>query len=1054
MFRKYLTMIVVAVFVCGSLFAQKPGRRTPAPKDKGSEALIDAGDKLADERKWNEAIDAYLLATRVDPQSADAYVGLGDAYMGVGKWTEALAAYKKAVVLNPQSADAQYALGDAYNTMRMHGDAFAPLVKAIQLDPAFAEAYYGIGYAYLTGQQYEKSLSFLSSAIRLKPDYEDAHYGLAVVYLNLGNQKGLDDERKRLVALKSGLVKKLDSDIDKFEPPVSAVLPSSGPAPSDAPGASEPTKKRTPSADLSAKKKASAPNDQNSFELAFWESIKNSKDPEDFNYYLRKYPNGEFAALARIRAGQSNSTAPTMTPSATPMVVGVAPMPRVAPDQNGLGQRPELAIQAPQTVGLRTVGEQKPELYVQKGHSARVQALAFSPDGRMLASGSDDLTIKFWEVATGKELKTLVGHTADVIFLVFSPDGKRLASAAKGQEAITLWDVRTGKELLAIEGVPGDVYQLQFSPDGKSLVSGSYDGVVKMWDLATGKELRTFQTAEEGSSIRSLAFSADGELLASGDVLGFVEVWVVSTGKKVRTLQGTDATPVSLKMREDLNLVNTKFMDSVDAVVFDREGKTLTTVAANAIRRFEVASGKLLAEISRENKYGIRQAAANPSNMSVAYAERGYADIGHLPVRVLDLTSGKALSTFMAEEEVESVALSGDGRILACGGFHVGSITLVDAGTGKQIRTLKGHTLDISVLAVSDAGSVIAVGEQEGFIQLWSTSLGQVKPLTDQDSVGSSTDGNLMSLALSKDGKTLAAGTSKQTIKLWDVESSRLIAALKNSETPTGAVDDNFLVAFAPDNKTLISVESQQKLNVVRSWDIVSGKELKAVTFEASRNRSVISPDTRALAVIDDHDVELWDLQTGKQIQSLKGHSTDVTHLAFSADSKTIATVSEDSARVWEVETGKELRTLKGLSIAFVAFSDDGRLLTADRPGKAIRLWDVRTGNELTTISLNNDLVVPLKLGADGATLVGISLSGRVTLFDVKSGKTLASFVALDERDWVAFTPDGRFDGSPDGIKLLHYVQDNKAIPLDEQFYTPKLLQRVLAREATPSGRN
>jgi WD40 repeat protein len=1028
MFRKYLAMIVLAAFVCGTLFAQKPGRRTPAPKDKGSEALIDAGEKLADDRKWNEAIDAYLLATRVDPQNADAYVGLGNAYMGAGKWTEALAAYNKAVALDPQSADAQYALGDAYNTMRMHGDAFGPLVKAIQLDPTFAEAYSGIGYAYLSGKQYEKSLSFLGSATRLKPDYEDAHYGLAVAYLNLGNQKGLDDERKRLVALKSDLVKKLDSDIAKFEPPLSAVLPSS-----------------VASADQSAKKKAAAPNDPNSFELAFWESIKNSKDPEDFNYYLRKYPDGKFAALARIRTGQSNSTPPTI-------VAGVAPMPRVAPDQNGLGQRPELAIQAPQTVGLRTVGQQKPELYVQKGHSGRVQALAFSADGRMLASGSDDLTIRFWEVATGKELKTLVGHTANVIFLAFSPDGKRLVSAAKGQEAITLWDVSTGKELGAIEGVRGDVYQLQFSPDGKLLVSGSYDGVIKMWDLATGKELRTF--AEGGSSIRSLAFSADGELLASGDVLGFVEVWTVSTGKKVKTLQGTDATPVALKMREDLNVANTKFMDSVDAVVFDREGKTLTTVAANAIRRFEITSGKLLAEISRDNKYGIRQMAATPTKASVAYAERGYADIAPLPVRVLDLTSGKTLSTFMAEEEVESVALSGDGQILACSSVHAGTITLVDAGTGKQIRTLKGHTLDISVLAVSDAGNVIAVGEQQGYIQLWNTSLGDVKPLTEGDSF---TDGNLVSLAWSKDGKSLAAGTSKQTIKLWDVESSRLIATLKNSQTPTGAVDDNFLVAFAPDNKTLMSVESQKKLNVVRSWDIESGKELKAVTFEASRNRSRISPDTSALAVIDDDDVGLWDLQTGKQIQSLKGHSTEVTHLAFSADSKTIATVSEDSAKVWEVETGKELRTLKGLSLAFVAFSDDGRLLTADRQGKAIRLWDVRTGNELTTISLNNDLVVPLKLGADGAALVGISLSGSVTLFDVKSGKTLASFVALDERDWVAFTPDGRFDGSPDGIKLLHYVQDNKAIPLDsvlEQFYTPKLLQRVLAREATPSGRN
>jgi len=247
-YRPLVITLLALLLVCGSLFAQKAGHRTPSHQNKAAESLINSGDKLVDDRKWNEAIDAYQQATRVDPQDADAYVGLGDAYMGAGKWTEALAVYKKAVELAPQSADAQYALGDAYNTMRMHGDAFAPLVKAIQLDPTFAEAYYGVGYAYLSGEQYAKSLSFLNSAIRLKPDYEEAHYGLAVAYLSLGNQKGLDDERQRLVGLNSSLVKKLDRDIDKFKAAASEALASSGaPLPADAARVSELVRSSTPS---------------------------------------------------------------------------------------------------------------------------------------------------------------------------------------------------------------------------------------------------------------------------------------------------------------------------------------------------------------------------------------------------------------------------------------------------------------------------------------------------------------------------------------------------------------------------------------------------------------------------------------------------------------------------------------------------------------------------------------------------------------------------------------------------------------------------------------
>jgi cytochrome c-type biogenesis protein CcmH/NrfG len=328
MFPRYLTMTLLAVLLaCGSLFSQKAGRQTPAPKNKAAEALVEAGDKLAADQKWTEAIDVYQQASRLDPENADAYVGLGDAYMGMGKWTEALVAYKKAVALAPQSADAQYALGDAYNTMGMHGDAFAPLVKAIQLDPAFAEAFYGIGYAYMRGQQYSKSLSFLNSAIRLKPDYEDAHYGLAVAYLNLGNQKEINDERNKLVGLNSALVKKLDSDIDKFNSTANEALGSSRltQSPADAPQASEVTKQRIPRSAPPATQKAGAPNDPTSLELAFWESIKKSKDPEDFNHYLRKYPNGEFAALARIGAARNK---PAITPPATSSVARVAPGPR------------------------------------------------------------------------------------------------------------------------------------------------------------------------------------------------------------------------------------------------------------------------------------------------------------------------------------------------------------------------------------------------------------------------------------------------------------------------------------------------------------------------------------------------------------------------------------------------------------------------------------------------------------------------------------------------------------------------------------------------------
>ena len=131
-------------------------RRAKAPRKSESRAagLVDEADKLSEEKKWPEAIDAYKIAIRLDANYAPAYGGLGDAYFNSGNSEQALVAYKEQVRLAPNDAQAQFDLGYFYNAMGRHGEAFGPLVKASNLDPSFAEAFYGIGYAYLRGEDF------------------------------------------------------------------------------------------------------------------------------------------------------------------------------------------------------------------------------------------------------------------------------------------------------------------------------------------------------------------------------------------------------------------------------------------------------------------------------------------------------------------------------------------------------------------------------------------------------------------------------------------------------------------------------------------------------------------------------------------------------------------------------------------------------------------------------------------------------------------------------------------------------------------------------------
>ncbi|HBB88783.1 MAG TPA: hypothetical protein DC047_14320 [Blastocatellia bacterium] len=220
--------------LAGTALAQKRARatqnRAPQKSDSRAASITEEADKLLDDGKPSDAIDAYKIAIRLDPNFAPAYGGLGNAYFNSGKWDEGLAAFKEQVRLEPKSAEAQYDLGYAYNAMGRHGEAFAPLVRATSLDPGYAEAYYGIGYAYLRGADFEKSISFFKSAIRLQAGYADAHYGLGQALMRMGQADAANEQVKKLAGIDAKLAQKLSKEIQAG----SARAENTSPAPSSA----------------------------------------------------------------------------------------------------------------------------------------------------------------------------------------------------------------------------------------------------------------------------------------------------------------------------------------------------------------------------------------------------------------------------------------------------------------------------------------------------------------------------------------------------------------------------------------------------------------------------------------------------------------------------------------------------------------------------------------------------------------------------------------------------------------------------------------------------
>jgi len=573
-------------------------------------------------------------------------------------------------------------------------------------------------------------------------------------------------------------------------------------------------------------------------------------------------------------------------------------------------------------------------------HDAQVWSVTFSPDGKRIATASQDKTAKIWDAVTGQLLLTLTGHTDSVNGIVYSPDGKRIATTSEDHIA-KVWDASTGEELLTFSGHTDWASRIAFSPDGARLVTTSGDKTAKVWDAGTGKELLTF--SGHGEWVWDVAFSPDGKRVATCGWDGFVRIWDASSGNELLTLPveggedmrgvafSPDGTRVAVasdgiypikiwdastgEVLLSTNLGRSHTRDFPLDIAFSPYGNLAATAGGDEpnAKVWDPITGEVLYTLSGHTS-GISGVAFSPDGTRLATASWDGA------ARVWDITPAKE-SLFIprdltAERQDNDltfdVRYSPDGRRILTDYPEEDAAKLWDAISGKEVLTFAGHA---DFLDYSPDGRMVAASNGD-IINVWDAKTGkQLVTLFGHTDL-------IKSIDFSADGNRLASASWDGTVRIWDLASGKALFTLQEPGLYF------FSVAYSPDAKRIVAGDGFG-LGIV--WDATTGEKSYSLSFDIlTIFGAAFSPDGKRLALANRFGtIRIWNAVTGNELLTLRGNNSRVNAVTFSPDGKLIATASDDgTARVWDATTGVNLLTLPVDSRAGgVSFSPDGKRL-------------------------------------------------------------------------------------------------------------------------------
>ena len=584
-----------------------------------------------------------------------------------------------------------------------------------------------------------------------------------------------------------------------------------------------------------------------------------------------------------------------------------------------------------------------------------VLAIAFSPDGQLLATGNANCEIHLWRVSDRQRLLTLEGHTGWVRRVAFSPDNHFLASTSEDC-TVKVWRLPEGKCQHTLSDHTSSVYGVVFSPDSQLLITSSNDCTVRIWNVAQGRCQRVLTGHSAG--IISVDISPDGQHLASSGFDNTIHTWDLSTGECLRSLTDHD--------------------NWVGSVHFSPDSQRLVSASCDrTVRVWQVATGKCLSVLQGHTEW-VWKAFWSPDGKRVASCGEDQT------IKIWDVETRACLHTLQGHSNrVWNLAFSPDGQTIASSSEDQ-TIKLWQISRGQCIANIQGYTNWVKTVAFSPSGQEIATGHKDRTLRVWDVSSGECIWELKEHATG------IPAVAFHPNKEVLASGGEDATIRIWNLAYGKCVRVLK------GHTNEVWSLRFSPNGQILASSSFDR---TIKLWDVETGDCLQTLTGHSDRIPTIaFNPQGTILASgSDDHTIKFWDMNDGCCIETLQEHTARVNAIAFSPDGKLLASASLDqTVKIWDVSQGKCIRTLQGHTawVMSVVFYPDGKTVASGSCDQTIKIWDISEGFCLHTLRGHSNWIWEVALSPNGLELVSASEDETLKIWNLQTQACLRTLRA------------------------------------------------------------